>query len=371
MTTKQASVLMAMSGGVDSSVAAKLLLDEGYDVTGITMKLFAKEDACMLDGEESTCCSLDDVEDAKSVCRRLGIEHYTLNLTREFKSHVMEKFCLEYLSGLTPNPCIDCNRFLKFDILHRRRVELGLDYLATGHYARRVFDSATDSFLLAKATDPKKDQSYVLYNITQDALAHTLFPLGDLTKADIRQIASQQDFVTAKKAESQDICFIPDGDVASFIHRFSKAQSCPGDIVDTKGNVLGKHLGLEHYTEGQRKGLGVSAGQRLYVIEKDVENNRLIVGFAEEISAHDFYASDLNWVNPAKVTGLNKPICLQAKIHYGQTPQSATATLLNNDLLKVSFDKPQQPSAPGQALVVYDGDIVVGGGTLIRRQEAL
>lgn len=373
------SVMMAMSGGVDSSVAALLLCQEGLSVTGATMKLFGNADlAC--DGE-SACCSLDDVEDAKAVCRRLGIPHYTFNFGDLFGQQVIDRFCATYLEGATPNPCIDCNRYLKFDALQRRRRELGLDYVATGHYARRRFDDATGRWQLLRARDEGKDQSYVLYHLTQDALSHMLFPLGDLTKSEVRDVARTHGFVNAEKAESQDICFVPDGDHVGFIaHRLrsmigsggidakgsGEAESLPaaflpGPIVDRSGKVLGTHRGLIHYTVGQRKGIGVAAPAPLYVFAKDAATNALIVGMADEVLVKGVVARDLNLI---AVERIEEPCVAQVKTHYRQRAVEAVVRQTGDDELTVTFAQPQRAAAPGQALVLYDGDVVIGGGTI-------
>ncbi len=388
------SVLVAMSGGVDSSVAALLLGEAGYALTGATMKLFGGE--VLPEGADSACCSLDDVEDARAVCRRLGIPHYTFNFGELFGAQVIDRFCDAYLSGATPNPCIDCNRYLKFEALQRRRRELGLGYVATGHYARRAFDEATGRWQLLRGRDGTKDQSYVLYHLTQDYLAHMLFPLGELTKADVRRLARENGFVTAEKSESQDICFVPDGDHVGFIERRlgrrgvlgagqpagassasgalsqgeengtsdgSVAAFQPGEIVDLSGRVLGRHRGLIHYTIGQRKGIGVAAAEPLYVFAKDVRANRLIVGFKDDILVRGVVADDINLIAVATLEG---PRRVQVKTHYRQVPLPATVEQVAEGELAVTFDDPQRAAAPGQAVVLYDGDIVIGGGTIAR-----
>ena len=379
------SVLAAMSGGVDSSVAALLLCREGLAVTGATMKLFDNEavaeawgaddamgaGAVSVCGLESTCCSLDDVEDARAVCRRLGVPHYTFNFGDLFGRQVIGRFCDAYLGGTTPNPCIDCNRYLKFEALQRRRRELGLDYVATGHYARRRFDEATGRWQLLRARDGAKDQSYVLYHLTQDSLAHMLFPLGDLTKNEVRALARENGFVNAEKAESQDICFVPDGDYAGFIERQMRgaegagasqpAAFQPGPIVDRAGKVLGAHRGLIHYTVGQRKGIGVAAPEPLYVFAKDAEKRQLVVGTAAEVLVRGVTVRDLNLI---AVERFEEPRAVQVKTHYRQRPVAATVRQVTDDEVTVTFAAPQRAAAPGQAAVLYDGDVVLGGGTI-------
>ena len=374
-------VMMAMSGGVDSSVAALLLCEEGFDVTGATMKLFSNADvAC---DAESTCCSLDDVEDAKAVCRRLGVPHYTFNFGDLFGEQVIDRFCATYVEGAAPNPCIDCNRYLKFDALQRRRRELELDYVATGHYARRRFDDATGRWQLLCARDETKDQSYVLYHLTQDALSHMLFPLGDLTKSEVRDVARAHGFMNAEKAESQDICFVPDGNHVGFIARrlglagsglateagaSSPEQGIalpaafrPGPIVDRAGKVLGTHRGLIHYTVGQRKGIGVAAPAPLYVFAKDPEANALVVGAAEDVLVSTVTVRDINLI---AVERLESSRAVQVKTHYRQRPVEAVVRQTGDDELTIAFAEPQRAAAAGQAAVLYDGDLVVGGGTI-------
>ena len=361
-----ASVMAAMSGGVDSSVCALLLQQAGYDVRGATMVLRGGEvlgDAGK--GEGSTCGSARDVEDARAVCRRLDIPHDAFDLRDRFDAAVIRPFCDAYLGGRTPNPCIDCNRFLKFEALQQRRRAMGLDYVATGHYARRRWDAATERWRLLRASDPAKDQSYVLYHLTQDTLAHMLFPLGELTKDEVREMARAHGFVTAEKPESQDICFVPDGDYAGFIAGRCGADTAfsPGEIVDREGRVLGEHAGLIRYTIGQRKGIGVAAREPLYVLGKDAFANQLIVGFKDELLSSGVVACDVNLISGGVLEG---PREVQVKTHYRQRPVPAVAEQTGPDELTVTFDEPQRAAAPGQAAVLYEGDIVLGGGTIAR-----
>lgn len=354
-------VMVAMSGGVDSSVAAKLVVDAGFETMGVTMRLFDGEGAADSDANsEVGCCSLDDVQDAKQVCRRLGIPHHAFNYCARFRSQVIDRFCDGYLSGRTPNPCIDCNRHLKFDALQQRRRELGFDYVATGHYVRREFCAETGRFALRRAHDVGKDQSYVLANVTQDQLAHMLFPLGELGKAQVRAVAEQAGFATAGKAESQDICFVADGDYAGFIERQRGACCTPGDIVDARGVVRGRHAGLLRYTIGQRKGIGIAASAPYYVIGKDVGKNQLIVGFSDELLTREVVARDVNYV---AVPGLVGAVRVMCKTSYRQTPQPAVAEV-DDGTLRVIFDEPQRRCAPGQAVVLYDDEGLVLAGAV-------
>lgn len=365
-TPEAASVMAAMSGGVDSSVCALLLQEAGFDVRGATMVLRGGEvlgDAG--EGEGSTCGSTRDVEDARAVCRRLDIPHDAFDLRDRFDAAVVRPFCDAYLEGRTPNPCIDCNRFLKFEALQKRRREMGLDYVATGHYARRRWDEATGRWQLLRASDPAKDQSYVLYHLTQDTLAHMLFPLGELTKDEVREMARAHGFVTAEKPESQDICFVPDGDYAGFIegHCGAGAAFEPGEIVNRGGRVLGEHAGLIRYTIGQRKGIGVAAREPLYVLGKDASANRLVVGFKDELLSSGVVACDVNLISGGVLEGPRK---VQVKTHYRQRPVPAVAEQTGPDELTVTFEELQRAAAPGQAAVLYEGDVVLGGGTIAR-----
>lgn len=361
--TKRPGALIAMSGGVDSSVAAWLMQQAGYDCTGITMRLTCNETL----GQSGfhTCCSEKDIEDAAEVAFAMDIPYEVLDFTADFREKIIEKFIRVYEMGGTPNPCIDCNRFLKFEALQKRRREMGLDYVATGHYARRRWDAATERWQLLRASDPAKDQSYVLYHLTQDTLAHMLFPLGELTKDEVRELARAHGFVTAEKPESQDICFVPDGDYAGFIegHCGAGAAFEPGEIVNRGGRVLGEHAGLIRYTIGQRKGIGVAAREPLYVLGKDASANRLVVGFKDELLSSGVVACDVNLISGGVLEGPRK---VQVKTHYRQRPVPATAEQTGPDELTVTFEEPQRAAAPGQAAVLYEGDVVLGGGTIAR-----
>ncbi len=351
--------IIAMSGGVDSSVAAQLMLDAGYECVGATMKLFSNEDAGI--PKEKTCCSLDDVMDAQAVAARLGMLHYVFNFSDRFERDVMADFAHAYEIGATPNPCIECNRHLKFDAMVDRMKIMEFDYVVTGHYARVEFDENRGRYLLKKAVDDTKDQSYVLYTLTQEQLRHIRFPLGNYHKSEIREIAQQRGFVNAKKKDSQDICFVPDGDYAGFIERFAGKTFPEGDFVDTKGNILGRHRGIVHYTIGQRKGLGIAAGHPLYVCGLDVPGNRVILGESENLFTDSLTAERVNLIS---VDSLTEPMRVKAKIRYRHKEQPATAWMTEDGLLHVKFDEPQRAITRGQAVVLYDGDIVIGGGTI-------
>lgn len=352
--------IIAMSGGVDSSVAAYLMKQRGYECMGVTMKLFHNEDVGV--SKAHSCCSLDDVEDARSVARQLGIPYYVFGFSDLFKETVIDKFVDSYENGCTPNPCIDCNRFLKFNKLYHRAVELGYDYVVTGHYARIEFDENTGRYILKKGLDPTKDQSYVLYSLTQEQLAHTQFPLGEMNKTDARAVAEEQGFVSAHKHDSQDICFVQDGDYAHFIETYTGKNFPHGNFIDMEGNVLGEHKGIIHYTIGQRKGLGIALGEPAFVCNIDPENNTVTLGKNSDLFTDTLTAKDINLIS---VASIDRPMHLKAKVRYRQVEQWATVTQLDEDTITVKFDEPQRAITKGQAVVLYDGDTVVGGGTIV------
>jgi tRNA-specific 2-thiouridylase len=343
---------IAMSGGVDSSVAAALMLEQGFQCVGVTLKLFKGE---------SRCCSLTDVNDARNVAFNLGMDHYVLNFTEEFDKQVVRHFVETYEQGATPNPCIECNRHIKFNLLLLRTRQLDFDLLVTGHYARITRDSASGRFLLQKALDEKKDQSYVLYCLTQQQLERARFPLGELTKEQVRKIAGEKNFVNAAKGESQDICFVPDGDYGNFIETYTGKTYPPGNIIDLEGKVIGIHRGLIRYTIGQRRGLGVAANYPVYVTAKSAADNTVTLGPDEALFSKSLTANNINLIASAD---LKKPMRVMVKTRYLQAAQSALAEQTGEDTLHIEFDAPQRAITAGQAAVMYDGDIVVGGGTI-------
>jgi tRNA-specific 2-thiouridylase len=350
--------VIAMSGGVDSSVAAALMLEQGYDCIGVTLKLYAAEDIA---ASRRGCCSLADANDARNVAFRLNMPHYVLNFTGEFREQVIRRFIETYEQGATPNPCIDCNRFIKFDLLLLRAKQLDFDYLVTGHYARIEQDASGGRFLLKKARDAKKDQSYVLYCLTQDQLRQTLFPLGDLTKAQVREIAGAKDFINAEKGDSQDICFVPDRDYGAFIEQYTGRTWPPGGIVSTEGKTLGKHRGIIRYTIGQRRGLGVAANEPLYVAAKSAADNTVTLGPESSLYSKSLTVDGLNLITGPR---LEKPLRVTVKTRYLQAEQAALVEQTGEDTARIDFDAPQRALTPGQAAVFYDGDYVVGGGTI-------
>lgn len=351
--------IIAMSGGVDSSVAALLTKQMGLECIGATMKLFDNGDVGKK--KENSCCSLEDVEDARSVATSLGMPYYVFNFSDCFREEVIDRFIYAYENGITPNPCIDCNRHLKFDKLYRRAMEIGYDYVVTGHYARIEKDGNTGRFLLKKGIDSTKDQSYVLYAMTQEQLAHTLFPLGGYEKTKIREIATEHGFINAKKHDSQDICFVQDGSYTDFICQYTNKTYPKGFYKDIDGNILGEHKGIIHYTVGQHKGLGISTEIPLYVKSVNPQDNTVTLCKSEDLFTRTLTADNINLIS---VESIDKPMKISAKIRYRQSEQPATAIQTGGDSIRVEFDEPQRAITKGQAVVLYDGDTVVGGGTI-------
>ena len=344
--------MIAMSGGVDSAVAAYLMLQEGTDCVGGTLRLYTG-------AEECKCSSRKAVEDAENVARRLGIPFYVLEAEQAFKTNVMDAFVEAYEQGLTPNPCVACNRHLKFRYLLERAEEMGCDTVVTGHYARIRQDGGR--YLLYRGEDSAKDQTYFLYTLSQYQLAHTRFPLGELTKEQTRQIAREQDFLVAGKRDSQDICFVPDGDYLAFMERYTGKRYRPGDFLDAEGKVVGKHRGAAGYTLGQRKGLGLAMGCPVYVCGKDMGRNTVTVGPEALLMRRTLIATDCNWF---PFDTLTEPMRIRAKTRSRQIEQPAVVYPEGDGKIRVVFEEPQRASTPGQAVVMYDGDLVVGGGTI-------
>ena len=351
--------MIAMSGGVDSSVAALLMRKNGFDCTGVTMRLY--RDPGFSEYGPKSCCSDEDEEDASFVCHQLDIPHESACFSKLFEHKVIRKFIREYEAGRTPNPCIDCNRFLKFEALLEHACTEGFNVLATGHYARIRRCEDTGRLQLFKAADKGKDQSYVLYMLTQEQLAHLRLPLGGLPKTEVRRIADAHGLVNASKRDSQDICFVPDGDYIRFLERWTGKTYPAGEIVDLSGRVVGQHRGLIRYTVGQRRGLGLPMGERVYVVGRDTAKNELIVGPEEALYRRTLYASDFNWLS---IPEPPEPIRAAARTRYRQAEHPATVFPLPQGRVKIVFDEPQRAITPGQAVVLYDGELVLGGGTI-------
>lgn len=353
-------VVIGMSGGVDSSVGAYLLKEAGYDVIGVTMQIWQTEDACSLE-ENGGCCGLSAVEDARKVASDLGIPYYVMNFRKEFKENVMDYFVDEYLVGRTPNPCIACNRYVKWESLLKRSLDIGADYIATGHYAR-VVQLENGRYTLMKSATAAKDQTYALYNLTQHQLSHTLMPVGEYTKEEIREIAEKIGLQVANKPDSQEICFIPNNDYASFIEETIGKKLEAGNFVTPDGEVIGKHKGIIHYTVGQRKGLNLSMGHPVFVVAIRPETNEVVIGNAEDVFAEKLYCNNLNFMS---IEDLDGDMEVTAKIRYSHQGAKAIIRKVDDDKVECVFEEPQRAITPGQAVVFYDGDYVVGGGTIL------
>ena len=350
--TKKEKVLVAMSGGVDSSVAAHLIMSSGYDAIGATMRL--------VDGLPLNDISDAEINAARNSCRRLGIEHTVLDIRDLFRKHVVDNFVSVYLNGETPNPCIVCNKNIKFGAMLDAAMGLGCDKLATGHYAR-IEKNSSGRYIVRQAADPLKDQSYMLWTLSQEQLSKVIFPLGELTKAEAREIAASLSFENAHKKDSQDVCFIPDGDYANFIELYTGKTSPVGNYIDMNGNVLGKHKGIINYTIGQRKGLGIALGQPMFVHSKSVVDNTVTLCKNEELFEKTLIATDINLISIDKI---DKPMRVLAKARYGQKASPATATQIDENTVKIEFDEPIRAISAGQSVVFYDGDVLVGGGII-------
>ena len=351
------NVLVAMSGGVDSAVSA-YLIKQNHNALGLTMRLH--DDTDNLIYGENSCCSNQDIADAKSVCHLVGIPHEVHDFGASFKECVINDFINCYVNGSTPNPCVVCNRKIKFEQLLKMALERGYDAIATGHYAR-IEIAKNGRYLLKKAKDLSKDQSYVLYSLTQDQLEHTIFPLGEMTKNDARALAESIGFVNARKHDSQDICFIPDGDYPSFIEKTTGKTFTKGNFIDINGKILGTHNGIIKYTIGQRKGLGIALGEPMYVLNKNLKDNTVTLARNSELFSSVLTASNVNLISVDKI---EEPMRIKAKIRYNQKEQPATVEQIGDNRIKVTFDEPQRAITRGQSVVLYDDDIVVGGGII-------
>jgi len=362
-----------MSGGVDSSAAAAILKEQGHDLVGFTMQLWNQRRGITVDENgdplPSRCCSLDDVYDARRVAEELGFPFYVLNLEREFERDVVEPFVQSYLNGETPIPCVSCNSRLKFASLDKLAASLGCDKVATGHYARVEYDEASNRYRLLRGRNLQKDQSYFLWELTQDQLSRALFPLGEMSKPEVREVAREHSLAVAEKSESQEICFVPDGDYAGFIDRYLEATGSvdqkpgEGEIVDAAGAVVGHHAGIHRYTIGQRRGIGIAGAQPLYVIDIDAKKDQVVVGHRDDLLGREFTAAGVNWI---AFDQLGAPVRAEVRVRYRHMPAAATITPIENNRARVTFDEPQRAITPGQATVFYRGDEVVGGGWIVK-----
>ena len=353
-------VVVGMSGGVDSSVAAYLLKEQGYDVIGVTMQIWQGESQEQIE-DNGGCCGITAVDDARRVAMQLDIPYYVMNFKNEFKKNVIDYFTDEYIHGRTPNPCIACNRHVKWESLLKRSLEIGADCIATGHYAR-IAQLENGRYAIRNSVTAKKDQTYALYNLTQEQLSHTLMPVGDYNKDEIRAIAEKIGIQVAHKPDSMEICFVPDNDYAGFITRETGYVSRPGNFVDLHGNILGTHKGIIHYTVGQRKGLGLAMGHPVFVVAIRPETNEVVIGENDDVFSTKLYANNINLMSVDKI---EEPIRARAKIRYSHEGADCTIRMADDGLLECVFDEKQRAVTPGQALVIYDGDYVLGGGTII------
>ena len=362
--------VIAMSGGVDSSVAAYLMKKKGFECVGMTFRTLGESNLPgegtdeyieSANGKKYSCCAFQDVLDAKKVSNQLGFPHYLIDLCSEFEEMVIRRFADAYACGRTPNPCIDCNRFIKFTELYRQAEKIGFNWIVTGHYARIRYDEKTGRYLLKKGVDQTKDQSYVLYNLTQEQLSHVCFPLGEMSKSEVRELAGSLGLVNAAKHDSQDICFIKNGSYADFIESYTGRKYPAGDFVDLNGKVLGRHKGIIHYTIGQRKGLGLALPEPLYVCRIDAEKNQVILGRNEDLFTRELYAKDLNQISVPEIKG---ELRVLAKVRYHHAEQPAVVTQIDKSGIRVVFDEPQRAITAGQRVVLYDGDTVVGGAEI-------
>ncbi len=369
-------IAVAMSGGVDSSAAAAILKEQGHDLVGFSMQLWNHRRGISVDKNgdplPSRCCSLDDVYDARRVAEELGFPFYVLNLEREFERDVVQPFVASYLNGETPIPCVSCNSRLKFASLDALAASLGCEKVATGHYARVEFDQSVQRYRLFRGRNLQKDQSYFLWELTQDQLARSMFPLGEMSKLEVREVARGHQLAVAEKAESQEICFVPDGDYAGFIDRYLEAEDATnrlpgqGEIVDTRGDIVGQHTGIHRFTIGQRRGIGIANERPLYVLSIDAQKNRVVVGWQEELLSREFTAAGVNWIaydSPAT------PVRAHVRVRYRHAEAPATITPLENGRAHVVFDEPQRAITPGQATVFYREDEVMGGGWIVKRGQ--
>ncbi|RDU24279.1 tRNA 2-thiouridine(34) synthase MnmA [Anaerosacchariphilus polymeriproducens] len=353
-------VVIGMSGGVDSSVAAYLLKEQGYDVIGVTMQIWQDEEQSVQE-ENGGCCGLSAVDDARRVANDLSIPYYVMNFKSQFRENVMDYFVEEYLHGKTPNPCIACNRYVKWESLLKRSLDIGADYIATGHYAQ-IEQLPNGRYTLKKSATAAKDQTYALYNLTQFQLEHTIMPVGQYTKEEIRQIANRIHLKIANKPDSQEICFIPENNYAKFIEDYTDAKIAEGNFVTVDGEIIGKHKGITHYTVGQRKGLNLSMGHPVFVVELRPETNEVVIGENKDVFAKELYANKLNFM---AMEDLKEEMKVTAKIRYSHKGAVCTIKKVEDDKVHCVFEESQRAITPGQAVVFYQDDYVIGGGTII------